>query len=58
LLNGLLNPAFFDRVGWPEGADSNGPVATTAWVVIVVVALSDVTQGFTKTYRREQSSGF
>lgn len=47
----LLNPAFFDAVGWPAGAGQNG-VAT--WIVIAVITLLSITNvadGFTRVHR-------
>lgn len=54
LLTGLLNQAFFDRAGWPEGGGADGPVAVIAWVTVVAVAASDIVTGVVKTYRAEQ----
>lgn len=36
----LLNPAFFDAVGWQEGAGPNGVVT---WIIIAVVVLLSIT---------------
>lgn len=44
----LLNPTFFEGVGWPEGA---GPDGVVTWIVIIVVVLLSVTNaadGFTR----------
>jgi HAAS domain-containing protein len=54
LLHGLLNQGFFDRVGWPEGGGSDGPVAVVAWVTILAIAASDIVQGVLKCYRMQQ----
>ena len=55
LTHGLLAQAFFDRVGWPEGGGSHGPVATIAWVTVLAIAVSDAVQGFLKAHRAQQA---
>ena len=44
----LLNPAFFESVGWPEGGGANGVVSWIIIVVIVLLSLGNAADGFTR----------
>jgi hypothetical protein len=44
----LLNPAFFEAAGWPEGAGPDGVVTWIIIVVIVLLSITNVGDGFTR----------
>ncbi len=48
----LLNPAFFDGVGWPEGDDIPGIMVTVIVIGTVVGLVFDSIDGFVKALRR------
>lgn len=47
----LLNPAFFESVGWPAGGGPNGVVTWVIIVVIVLMSLGNAADGFTRAYK-------
>ena len=44
----LLNPAFFEAAGWPEGAGPNGVVTWIIIVVVVLLSLTNALNGFSR----------
>ena len=48
----LLNPAFFDGVGWPEGDEVPGVLTTVIIVGTIVGLVFDSIDGFVKALRR------
>jgi hypothetical protein len=47
----LLNPAFFDSIGWAAGGGPNGVVTWVIIVVIVLISLGNAADGFTRAYK-------
>ena len=48
----LLNPAFFEGVGWPEGAEVPGILTTVIIVGAILGLIFDAIDGFVKALRR------
>jgi hypothetical protein len=48
----LLNDAFFEAVGWPEGGGANGAIAVLGTVGMLIVAAISVIDGFVRAIRR------
>jgi len=48
----LLNPAFFDAIGWPGGAAPGGGLTVTILVVVIVLSVADVVVGFARAFAR------
>jgi hypothetical protein len=44
----LLNGAFFDDIGWPEGGGPNGVVTWGIIAIIILLSVTNVTGAFTK----------
>ncbi|MBM7504066.1 hypothetical protein ACFPER_11310 [Agromyces aurantiacus] len=53
----LLNPGFFELVGWPEGDDPGGVVSTAVIAGVVIIAVWDSVDGILKAWRA-QRGGF